>query len=272
MSALSNYLEKALLDHLLGVAAYTPVATSSNLYLALFTTDPLESGVVGEVSASGTAYARVAILNNATNFPPCVLSENPTKLNGTVITFPTATAAWGTVTHWAIFDSTGSTNALWHGPLAQPRTIATGNTPRVAAGTLQMSFANSPNGGLTAFSKRRLLDLVFGATPFTCAAPFAALGTALTGETLTPPADSAYVRFEAVFGDATIGDYTTSNNSTLEFTPTATTATVTLTHFGLYDSATAGNALIVGILNSSAVVEAGNTVQILDGSLSVTLQ
>ena len=269
MSALSDYLEKALLDHLLGTTAYTPVATTSSLYLALFTSDPLESGVVGEVS--GGSYARVAILNNATNFPPCAVTSNPIKSNGAVITFPKATAAWGTVTHWAIFDSNSTTNRLWHGALTTPRTVAANDTVKIPIGALQMSFTNSPNGGLTAFAKRRLLDLVFGATPFTCPVPFLGLGTALDGETLTEWSDSGYTRQETAFDAASSGAGTAVNASAETFAAT-TAVTATLTHFGMWDSATAGNLLATGPLNTSAVVPDGNEVVIADSGFVITLK
>ena len=271
MSCLSDYLEKALLDHLLATAAYTPVASGSNLYVALFTTDPLESGVVGEVS--GGSYARVGVLNNATNFPPCAVTSNPVKSNGAVIAFPKATASWGTVTHWAIFDSNGSTNQLWHGSLTTPRTINNGDTPKIGIGDLQMSFTTSPNGGLTAYAKRRLLDLVFGATTFTCAAaPYTGLGTALSGESLTEwTGDAAYARQQTAFAAATLGAGTAASSATKTYA-TGATSVPTLTHFGMWDSATAGNLLMVGPLNSSVVLASGNDIQIASGAFIATLQ
>ncbi|WP_377846978.1 hypothetical protein [Bosea sp. UC22_33] len=61
----SDYLEKKLLDHSLGVAAYTMPGT---VYLALFTADPGEAGPGTEVSGNGyarqsTAFAAAAAVD-----------------------------------------------------------------------------------------------------------------------------------------------------------------------------------------------------------------
>lgn len=60
----SDYLEKKLLDHVLGGVAYTPPAT---VYVGLATeaiTDATTGTTVAE--PTGGAYARVAVTNNAT--------------------------------------------------------------------------------------------------------------------------------------------------------------------------------------------------------------
>lgn len=83
----TNTLETALLDKEYGAVDYTPPAT---LFAALFTVVGADDGT-GFTEVSGGAYARVAVTNNATNFP----SANP-KQNANAITFPTATANWQT--------------------------------------------------------------------------------------------------------------------------------------------------------------------------------
>jgi len=100
MSASSDYLEKKLLDHLLVNTAY---AGETTLYIGLFAADPGDSGVTSEFTIGTGAYARVAVTNDETRFPPCSITGTPTKTNGTLLSFPTATTAWGTATHWAIY-------------------------------------------------------------------------------------------------------------------------------------------------------------------------
>lgn len=125
-----NYLSLKQLDGALGGADFVRPAT---VYVALYTTAPTGSG--GGVECSGGAYARVPVTNNATNFP-AASGSTPTKANGTAITFPTATASWGTATHFGIFDAASAGNGLHFGALSTARLIAIGDTPSFAASAL----------------------------------------------------------------------------------------------------------------------------------------
>ena len=134
MSA-SNFLELELLDHVLGAAAYTAPAT---LYVALHTADPGEAGAQNTNEATGTSYNRVAVTNNATNFPA---ASGGSKSNGTAINFATPGAGgWGTVTHWSIGDAaSGAGNILFSGALTTSKTINAGDTVSFAIGTLTVT-------------------------------------------------------------------------------------------------------------------------------------
>jgi hypothetical protein len=137
MAGFSDFLEKELLDHVFGNAAYTAPAT---LYMALFTATPSDSGGGTEVSTAGTAYDRADITNNATNFP-AASGTNPTlKSNGTVISFAQATASWGTVSHWGIFDANTAGNLLVWGAITTPKLIDTGDTASFAIGDLDITL------------------------------------------------------------------------------------------------------------------------------------
>ena len=138
MSAASNYLENKVLDHVLTATAYTQPATR---YLALFTNVStnaaanLEAGTLtDEVSTSGTAYARQAVTFAAA-------SSGSSATNATV-TFPTATANFGTITHVAVVDSDveGSGNVLFYGAVTTSKTIETGDTFQVSSGNLTISL------------------------------------------------------------------------------------------------------------------------------------
>ena len=129
-----DYLENELLDHVFGAAAYTAPAT---LHIGLSTTAPTDAG--GNISEpSGAAgYARVAVTNNLTNFPAAVSGA---KANGTVFTFPTATASWSTVTHFIIMDQASGGNMLGSGSLTNPKTIDSGDTASFAVGDLDITL------------------------------------------------------------------------------------------------------------------------------------
>lgn len=132
MSALSDYLENKLLDHVLGGTSFNDPST---LYIELYTAAPSDTG--GGTPVSGGSYARASVTNNTTNFPN---ATNGSKSNGTEISFPTATADWGTVVAIGIFDQASGGNLLFHGALSSSRNILNGDTPRFAPGVLTFSL------------------------------------------------------------------------------------------------------------------------------------
>jgi hypothetical protein len=127
MAAASNFLELKILEHTLGITAYTQPST---VYLALFTTDPTDAGTGTEVS--GGSYARQSI---AWNTP-----ANGAVTNSADVTFPQATADYGTVTHIGIYDASGAGNLLYHGALSASKSITTNDTFIVEAGDLSISL------------------------------------------------------------------------------------------------------------------------------------
>lgn len=271
MSAASNYLEKKLLDHLLVNTSYAGEAT---LYIGLFTADPGESGVTSEFTIGTGSYARIVVTNNETNFPPCSLTGVPTKTNGTLLSFPTATTAWGTATHWAIYNASSAGDMIAHGALAVPFSVQIGNTPKIPIGALSLTIGNAASGGITDYSKRKLLDLTFGKTAWTSpSAVFIGLGTALVGEIPTAWTDANYTRQQAAFTAAALGAGTCPNTDAETFAGAgAATGGVTLTHYGIWDNVSAGNLLASGPLNSSVVVNVADTVDLAAGGVVVTLQ
>ena len=186
--------------------------------------------------------------------------------------FPTATASWGTATHWAIYDASTSGNLLVHGALATPRVVASGDTPRIAAGQVSITATNAAGGGLTAYSIRKLLDHAFGGPSYTPAATiYTGLGTSLTGESLTEWSDTGYSRQATGFDSASAG---VSVNTDAEAYNAAVTAAgeSTLTHFAVFDDVSAGNLLAVGPLSTSRSVVENDSVGLADGALTIAFQ
>jgi hypothetical protein len=94
---------------------------------------------------AGGAYARVAVANNTTNWPTAVRVSNQPGFqiqNGTTITFPTSTAAWGTVAGFLIADNAtpGTGDVLAYGALTAPTTIASSDVPSFAANSLTITL------------------------------------------------------------------------------------------------------------------------------------
>lgn len=135
MSAASNYLENKVLDHVLTATAYSAPATR---YLALFKNTSgnaatnLEAGTLTD-EISGGSYARKAVTFAAAN--------SGTSATNATVTFDTATASWGTVTHVAVMDALTSGNVLFWGAVTTPKTIDSGDTFQVSSGNLTISLA-----------------------------------------------------------------------------------------------------------------------------------
>lgn len=121
--AKSDYLEVNILNHVL---RGTPFAAPPAVYLAAYTTAPTDAG--GGAEVSGGAYTRQTL----TFAPP---SGNQVA-NDADILFPIATAPWGTVVHFGIFDAPFAGNLLYHTALSAPRTIVAGDQLRVPTGQL----------------------------------------------------------------------------------------------------------------------------------------
>lgn len=128
----TDYLENRVLDHVFGGADFSRPAT---LYIGLCTGVSESGTVTGE--PSGGAYARVAVTNNTTNFPP---ASGGTKANGEVITFPEATASWGTLDTVFIADSPTGGNVLAYGSLTVAKAVGVGDTPKFNAGALTITL------------------------------------------------------------------------------------------------------------------------------------
>jgi hypothetical protein len=129
-----NYLELAALNGALGGSDFTQPGT---VYLALYTVAPTSAG--GGTEVSGGSYARVAVVNNSTNWPAATGGGPASKSNGAAFTFPTATAAWGTIVAWGLFDAASAGNGLYWGTLTNSRAVNTSDTPSFAIGTLTIT-------------------------------------------------------------------------------------------------------------------------------------
>ena len=140
MSAMSNFLEKKVLDHILNVTPYTAPTT---LWVALFTGTAasvranLEAGTISDEVANSGAYARTAVTFNAAT------SGAGTSTNSADVTFTAASGSWGTVTCVAIMDSGtyGAGNVLVYGELGTAKTITSGDIFKIPSGEITITLA-----------------------------------------------------------------------------------------------------------------------------------
>jgi hypothetical protein len=111
-------------------AVLAPLTTSA--YVSLHTADPGPTGISGEVV--GGAYTRqgpVAFAN---------AGNNPTVAgNSAIITFPTATAAWGTISYFGIWTAASGGTFQGSGQLTASKAINSGDVARFGVGFLTIS-------------------------------------------------------------------------------------------------------------------------------------
>ena len=124
----SDYAEAAILDHVFGKSAMAQPQT----YLGLTTEDPGEAGAVTE--PSGGDYARVEVLPSG-----WVRSGNTVTTSATV-SFPEATAPWGTVTHFVICDAPTGGNVLMYAPLDEPKAVSENDILRFVDGSITITL------------------------------------------------------------------------------------------------------------------------------------
>lgn len=144
MAALSNYLENAIVDHILRATAYTAPVTT---YVGLLTAAPSDAG--GGTEVTGGSYARVAVTSGLTawNGTHGTTTGASSGADGTIenaasITFPTPTAGWGTATHWGVYDAASGGNLLFYAALTVSKTINTGDAVSFTAGALSLQIDN----------------------------------------------------------------------------------------------------------------------------------
>ena len=134
MGNISDALANALLDHFFGKAAYTP---PTNIFVALSTTEPSDAG--GNVTEpTGNNYSR-----KQTAPADWDTSASRGIDNANVLEFPEASGSWGTITHFALYDAATNGTFLGWGALTSSKIIGENDTPRFAAGELDVQFTAS---------------------------------------------------------------------------------------------------------------------------------
>lgn len=124
----SDYLEDAVIDHILKTTTYTQ---ATNLFVALFTAAPTDTG--GGTEVTGGSYARV--VNNSWD-----AASGGTADNTSTVTFAAATSNWGTVVAFALFDASAAGNMLLWADLTANKSITTGDTAVFSAGDIDVTL------------------------------------------------------------------------------------------------------------------------------------
>jgi hypothetical protein len=144
MSAMTDYLENKLVDHMMRAVPYTAPAA---LYVALFTTATTDAG--GGTEVLGGAYARVQcgpslVAWKGTHGSTSGNSSGTGGVtsNASPVSFPLPTADWGSIGWYAIFDALSGGNMLFQGPLQSAKTVNLGDpAPSFLADQLVLTYA-----------------------------------------------------------------------------------------------------------------------------------
>lgn len=136
-TGLTNYAANGFLDRMFRNQAFTIAAT----YAGLWTTTLVDASTGSSgTECSGGSYARVLINVTGGASPAWAAVASGAVENANAISFPTASASWGTVTYGAVLDASSAGNMLFFGAVPS-NAVATGDTPSLAAGALDFSQA-----------------------------------------------------------------------------------------------------------------------------------
>ena len=146
---MSDYMENRMIDQIFRAQSFS---FPGSLYFALFTTTPTDTftgSSAGEVT--GGSYARQTIVCGTATFynTQGTTVGTSTGTGGTTsqvnaITYPAATADWGTVVGILITDSgtTAAGNSLFWSNLVASKVVGNGDTFQFAAGNLSCQIDN----------------------------------------------------------------------------------------------------------------------------------
>lgn len=129
MSAASDFTENLALNWILTSGA---AVRPTNRFVGLYTAATGLEANAPTAEVTGGAYAR-----QAATFATATAGSSS---NSATVTFPVATANWGTVTHVAVTDAATGGNVLFWGPVTSAKTIETGDTFQIASGNLTITL------------------------------------------------------------------------------------------------------------------------------------
>lgn len=247
MTAMSDYLENELLDHVLGTGSYT---APTNVYVKLHTGAPGESAAAN----AATETTRIEATFGA--------ASGLTASNTNTITWSNVSTD-ETYTDISIWDASTAGNPLFIGTL-NDTAVETGDDFEIAIGDLDVTLS----GAFTTFAANELLDHVLGVGSYTMpTGQFVKLHIGAPGVDATSNPAAETTRIDAGAFAAAAGG-TTDNDAAITWTSVSNTETVS--HISIWDASTAGNPLLQGALTTSKSLTTGDDAQFAAGELDVT--
>lgn len=253
MTAMSTYLEDAYLNHILGGAAMTAVATP---YVQLHNQNPTETGAVGVIEDDSR---QAATFGAAAGLVATTTAD---------IVWTLALTGPATVSHLSIWDNAtpGAGNCLYYGAFSASDTFNNNDQLTIATGDLDVTLS----GNFTTYSANAFLDHTLGVAAWTQPpGRFVKLYTAAPG--VDPGVTNEYAdtrRISATFGAASAG----ASDNTNEILWTSVTATATVTDIAIFDTVgpAGGNPLLQQTITVNKALTTGNDAKFNIGDLDVT--
>lgn len=137
MAGFTDYVENAILNYIHRAVAMPAIA---NIYVGLLTAMPVSDAGSGATEVSGGAYVRQLVTRGLTEWKdPSTATQGLTE-NVNAITYPTATANWGTIVGVETFDAASGGNALEFAGLTANKIVNTGDVFKFNAGDLDITL------------------------------------------------------------------------------------------------------------------------------------
>ena len=255
----SNYFENAMLNLMRSQSITAP----ANLYLALFLSNPGDSGTDGtEITYSG--YQRQAITFSA----PAASGSGLMMQNTALISFPESSTSAGSVTYVGVFDSLSGGNMWLYGQLDTPLNVQTGVSPVFRIGSVKWIWS----GNLSTYYRTAIMNTLRGTncsgfSPYVgfCNGDPTGAGSEFSGNnysrvsvTMTAPAQQA-------------SGAALSQNSADILSGVATGNWGTLNTVAIFDASSSGNAYAVISLGTSYNATSGYAVGFHAGDLQFSV-
>lgn len=232
------------------------------VYIGLFLNNPNEEGAGVELSYTG--YTRQEIVFAA----PRTDSSGTYITNSNDIAFKESPINVGNATYIGIFDSIVGGNMYLYGQLTVPINVQIGVSPIVRVNGVKFIMS----GNVTIEYKTRILNIFRGTD---CLSFFVYLGL-LNGNPESGGNEfngTGYQRTQVIIGQPELlpDGKTQVSNINPVITPEASDNWGTLTHIGIYDAETGGNAFMYIPLGNSYNMITGTVCQFLAGKLKFSV-
>lgn len=129
MGSFTNYAERKILNNLVG----HDTLGSTSMWVGLFTATPSDAS--GGTECTGGDYAR----KSSGVWSTCTDSGGAVY-NTATVTYTTASAAWGTVSHFALLTDSATGNMIAWATLTASRVVSTNDVAVFAVGSLTITL------------------------------------------------------------------------------------------------------------------------------------
>lgn len=255
----TDYFENLMLN----LAREQNITAPTTMYLALFQSNPTDTGT-GGTEVAYTGYARQPITFTA----PAVSGNGLMIQNASLITFPEAPASGNTATYVAVMDSLSGGNMWLYGQLDQALTIQAGVSPVFREGNVKWIWS----GNLSTYYRTAIMNTLRG-TSVSGFAPYIGFANGDPTGSGNEFSGNNYARVSASFTAPTAQSSGTSqirNESTIT-TGIATGTWGTWNTAVIFDTQTGGNAYAIIPLSNSYNITSGYTAGFAAGNLQFNI-